>query len=79
MVLQGDSPIDFLLVAGDDRDDEPVFRWANNLGLAFADGHEWGVKSVTTVCVGKRNTDASCTLTQGATGLLAALHKLSSC
>lgn len=62
---------DFLMVAGDDREDEPVFRWANSL-------HSKGlVRDVVTVSVGKRSTtEAKYTLTQGATGLLNALGKL---
>lgn len=62
---------DFLFVAGDDRDDEAVFHWANELGVSKE------VANVISVCVGKRNTEASCTLTQGATGLVTALQKLS--
>lgn len=58
---EADLP-DFLMVAGDDRDDEPIFRWANELGAAQV------VKHVTTVCVGRRATEAAATLTQGVTG-----------
>lgn len=58
-----DSPVDFLMVAGDGRDDEVIFRWANELGK---DGT---VKHVTTVSLGMRNTEAGCTLTQGVTGM----------
>lgn len=54
---------DFLMVAGDDRDDEGTFRWANLLAK------EGLVKNAVSVCVGKRNTEASCMLTQGATGM----------
>ena len=53
---------DFLMVAGDERDDEPIFRWANELGATKQ------VKYVTTVCVGSRATEAMATLTQGVTG-----------
>ncbi|KAF2769324.1 hypothetical protein EJ03DRAFT_336372 [Teratosphaeria nubilosa] len=61
---------DFMLVAGDDREDEVVFHWANDL-------HKNGViRYVFTVSIGKRNTVASATLTQGSTGLLTALTKL---
>jgi hypothetical protein len=56
------SPVDFLMVAGDGRDDEVIFRWANELGK---DGT---VANVTTVSLGSRNTEAGCTLTQGVTG-----------
>ncbi|KAI9885890.1 MAG: telomerase inhibitor [Watsoniomyces obsoletus] len=66
---QFDLP-DFLMVAGDDRDDEPIFRWANELG------QNKRVTSITTVCVGTRATEAQATLTQGVTGVLSALQKL---
>jgi trehalose-6-phosphatase len=56
------SPVDFLMVAGDGRDDEVIFRWANALGV------DKTVKYVTTVSLGSRNTEAGCTLTQGVTG-----------
>jgi trehalose 6-phosphate synthase/phosphatase len=53
---------DWLMVAGNDRDDEVIFRWANQL-------HEAGeVKEVSTVSVSNRNTVAMSTLTQGTTG-----------
>ncbi|KAI9704420.1 MAG: hypothetical protein M1836_007283 [Candelina mexicana] len=61
---------DFIMVAGDGRDDEVIFRWANNLGRIGL------VKHVTTVSVGSRNTEATATLTQGVTGVLSALRKL---
>lgn len=61
---------DFMLVAGDDREDEVIFKWANELG------QEDKIKDVFTVTVGKRNTLAQATLTQGSTGLLNALQKL---
>ncbi len=57
-----ESPVDFLLVAGDGRDDEVIFRWANELGA------DETVKFVTTVSLGSRNTEAGYTLTQGVTG-----------
>jgi trehalose-6-phosphatase len=56
------SPIDFLMVVGDGRDDEVIFRWANDLDK---DGT---VANVTTVSLGSRNTEAGYTLTQGVTG-----------
>ena len=59
---QADGTPEFLMVAGDDRDDEPIFRWANKLGSAGL------VKNVTTVCVGARTTEATASLTQGVTG-----------
>ena len=62
---------DFIMVAGDDREDEPVFMWANQRRAkniaAIGKGE---VKNVFSVCVGKRNTDAAYTLTQGASGEL---------
>lgn len=61
---QASSPADFLLVAGDDREDEVIFRWANKLGTSGI------VRDVTTVSVGTRNTEANATLTQGTTGEL---------
>jgi trehalose-phosphatase len=57
------SPMDFLMVAGDGRDDEVIFRWANDLEKT---GY---VKNVTTVSLGSRNTEAMKTLTQGVTGM----------
>lgn len=60
--LADDKP-DWLLVCGDDRDDEPIFRWANKLGL------EGKVEHVTTVCVSSRTTEAMASLTQGVTGM----------
>lgn len=56
------SPIDFLMVVGDGRDDEVIFRWANDLD------RDQTVKNVTTVSLGSRNTEAGYTLTQGVTG-----------
>lgn len=64
------SPVDFLMVVGDGRDDEVIFRWANELGK---DGT---VANVTTVSLGSRNTEAGCTLTQGVTGKAIALTPL---
>ncbi|KAF2863624.1 glycosyltransferase family 20 protein [Piedraia hortae CBS 480.64] len=64
------SKPDFLLVAGDDREDEVVFNWANSLAK------EGTVRNVYTVSVGKRNTVAQASLTQGSSGLLNALLKL---
>jgi hypothetical protein len=57
-----EAPVDFLMVAGDGRDDEIVFRWANDLGESGS------VKYVTTVSLGSRDTQAMKTLTQGVTG-----------
>lgn len=61
--LSHDSPVDFLMVAGDGRDDEVIFRWANELE------RQKTVKNVTTCSLGSRNTEAGCTLTQGVTGM----------
>jgi trehalose-phosphatase len=55
---------DFLFVAGDNREDEPVFRWANKLQTAKA------VDYAMTVTLGSRSTEAKATLTQGVTGKL---------
>ncbi len=55
---------DFLLVAGNDREDEVIFRWANKLAATNV------IRNVTTVTVGKRNTEAMATLTQGTSGKL---------
>jgi trehalose 6-phosphate synthase complex regulatory subunit len=57
-----DKPVEFLMVAGDGREDEKVFRWANILG------EEGFVKDVVTVSVGNRNTEATASLTQGVSG-----------
>ena len=56
------SPVDFLMVIGDGRDDEKVFKWANALG------DDKTVKEVVTVSLGTRNTEATATLTQGVSG-----------
>ncbi|KAK2831939.1 hypothetical protein FQN49_007018, partial [Arthroderma sp. PD_2] len=64
-----DTP-DFILVIGDGRDDEPAFRWANELG------EERKVKNIMTVTLGSKNTEAMATLTQGVTGALSCLGKL---
>ncbi|KAF2435176.1 alpha,alpha-trehalose phosphate synthase subunit [Tothia fuscella] len=50
---------DFVFVAGDDRDDEGVFKWANGLGSGGV------VTDVVTVSMGTRNTEALSTLPQG--------------
>lgn len=66
----GAAKPDWMLVAGDDREDEVVFKWANDLGKSEK------IKNVFTVTVGRRNTVAQATLTQGSTGLLTVLQKL---
>lgn len=58
----GDLSPDFLMVVGDGREDEKVFKWANQLG------EEGTVKDVVTVSLGSRNTEARATLTQGVSG-----------
>jgi trehalose 6-phosphate synthase/phosphatase len=58
--LPADSPVDMMMVIGDGRDDEKVFRWANTLG------DEGAVKNVLTVS--NRSTEANATLTQGVSG-----------
>lgn len=67
---KGAKAPDFLMVAGDDREDEVIFRWANELGKSG------NIANVFTVSVGKRNTEAASTLTQGTTGLLSVLGRL---
>ncbi|KAH9888296.1 glycosyltransferase family 20 protein [Xylariomycetidae sp. FL2044] len=64
------SPIDFLMVIGDGREDEKVFKWANNLSV------QGEVQEVVTVSLGSRNTEATATLTQGVSGVLVSLQKL---
>lgn len=66
------GPVDFLMVVGDGRDDEKVFRWANILGEGKV------VKNVVTVSLGNRNTEAMATLTQGVSGVLVVLNRLAS-
>ncbi|OQD78235.1 hypothetical protein PENDEC_c001G00127 [Penicillium decumbens] len=61
---------DFLLVIGDNREDEPVFRWANKLQQAK------GIDYAMTVTLGSRSTEAKATLTQGVTGVLSCLQQL---
>jgi len=69
--LRKDGPApDFLFVAGDDREDEVVFKWANKLAQSNV------IPNVSTVSLGKRNTEAHATLTQGTSGLLSVLQKL---
>ena len=53
---------DFLMVAGDARDDEAVYRWANKLGKRGDIGY------VMTVSVSSRSTQAMATSSQGASG-----------
>ncbi|KAJ2991042.1 hypothetical protein NUW58_g2668 [Xylaria curta] len=66
------SPPDFLMVIGDGREDEKVFRWANKLQ------EDGDVKEAITVTLSNRNTDAKTTLTQGVSGVLLTLLKLAS-
>ena len=58
---QSDRP-DFLLIVGDGREDEPVFRWANKLAASKA------VNYAMTVTLGSRSTEAKATITQGVSG-----------
>lgn len=67
---QHKAAVDFLMVVGDGREDEKVFRWANSLG------EEGVVPEVVTVSLGARNTEAGATLTQGVSGVLIALQRL---
>ncbi|PFH60246.1 hypothetical protein XA68_11273 [Ophiocordyceps unilateralis] len=63
--------VDFLMVAGDGREDEKVFRWANQLQERGAVG------DVVTVSLGgNRSTEAAASLTQGVSGLLSRLRQL---
>lgn len=55
---------DFLLVVGDGREDEVIFRWANEVG------RQKRIKNTLTVTLGSKNTEAAATLTQGVTGML---------
>ncbi|RYP76883.1 hypothetical protein DL771_001436 [Monosporascus sp. 5C6A] len=61
---------DFLMVVGDGREDEKVFKWANCLKKDGA------VRDGVTVSLGNRNTEAKATLTQGVSGVLVTLQKL---
>ncbi|KAF2968802.1 hypothetical protein GQX73_g4750 [Xylaria multiplex] len=67
-----DGQPDFLMVVGDGREDEKVFRWANKLQ---EDGE---VKEAVTVTLSGRNTEAKTTLTQAISGVLVTLQKLAS-
>lgn len=63
-----DKPaVDYLMVVGDGREDEKVFKWANSLS------ENGSVKDVVTVSVGNRSTEATATLTQGVSGKLIAI------
>ncbi|RBR21389.1 uncharacterized protein FIESC28_04926 [Fusarium coffeatum] len=64
--------VDFLMVIGDGREDEKVFKWANRLQ------DDGSVKNVVTVSLGNRNTEATATLTQGVSGVLSCLQRLAS-
>jgi len=64
------SPVDFLMVVGNGRDDEKVFKWANCLA------EDKYVKEVVTVSLSARSTEARATLNQGVSGALMALQKL---
>ncbi|KAG5947521.1 hypothetical protein E4U53_006417 [Claviceps sorghi] len=55
-------PVDFLMVVGDGREDEKVFKWANKLGAGRT------VDKVVTASLGNRSTEAASTLTQGVSG-----------
>ena len=58
----GADPIDFLMIIGDGREDEKVFKWANRLQT------DNKVGNVVTVSLGNRSTEAASTLTQGVSG-----------
>ena len=59
---KGAPRTDFMFIAGDSREDEFVFRWANKLQ------QDQAIRDVVTVTLGSRNTSASATLTQKVTG-----------
>lgn len=61
---EGKKPIDFLMVVGDGREDEKVFKWANKLGKRRT------IDNVVTVSLGNRSTEAAATLSQGVSGKL---------
>jgi len=71
MAEPGAKPVDFLMVVGDGREDEKVFKWANWLG-------ESKVRDVVTVSLGTRSTEATATATQGVSGVLTCLQRLAS-
>jgi trehalose-phosphatase len=58
----GSDRPEFLFVAGNDRDDEIVFKWGQE------QKDSWKIRCVTTVTVGERNSLASATLPTGTTG-----------
>lgn len=58
------------MVAGNDRSDEVVFKYANDLSKLGT------VRDVFTVSVGKRNTEAQSSLPQGSTALVTVLERL---
>jgi trehalose 6-phosphate synthase/phosphatase len=60
---------DFVLVIGDNREDEPVFRWANQLQNSEVVDH------VMTITLGARSTEAKATLTQGVSGMFQTSHR----
>jgi trehalose-6-phosphatase len=64
-----DQPPSFLFVAGNDRTDEDVFKWANALE------RDKKVKSAVTVCVGARRTEARSFVT-GTQAILSTLRVL---
>lgn len=51
------SPVDFVMVVGDGREDKKVFKWANKLKQSGT------VDSVATVSLGNCSTEAAATLT----------------
>nr|AXS58651.1 trehalose-6-phosphate synthase subunit B homeolog b [Epichloe coenophiala] len=64
------KPVDFLMVVGDGREDEKVFKWANKLE------EQRTVENVVTASLGNRSTEATSTLTQGVSGVLSCLQRL---
>lgn len=63
---------DFLMVAGDDREDEVLFHWANKLSKLGM------IPDVFSISIGNRDTEAKAAMSKGSAGLLSALEKLAS-
>ena len=68
-----DAKPDFLFVAGNDRDDEIVFKWAKQMK------DEAAIANVQTVTVGDRNSVALSTLPNGTTGTFPLKHLQALC
>ncbi|OQE74191.1 hypothetical protein PENNAL_c0083G05479 [Penicillium nalgiovense] len=66
------SKPDFLLIIGGDREDEDLFRWANEMDSTGA------VDYSMTVTIGSQGSEAKTMLTHGVTGILDCLQRLAS-